>query len=63
MRGLAKNGMGRGCIHISTYPQTSRLLDQIGPVGRFGENSYFAFSLILEDVVETPPTSTELELG
>ena len=30
--------MGRGPIHIYTHIQTFRLLDRIGPVGRFGEN-------------------------
>ena len=36
MRGLEKNRMGRG--HTSDIPRTSRLLDRIGPVGRFDEN-------------------------
>ena len=34
MRGLEKNRMGRGHVHT----RTSRLLDRIGPVGRFDEN-------------------------
>ena len=46
MRGLNKNCMGRGQgsrmpdrpdRRIAGYGQTSRLLDQIAPVGRFGE--------------------------
>ena len=29
--------MGRGYLHTYIYPWTSQLLDQIGPMGRFGE--------------------------
>ena len=36
MRGLKKNRMGRG-HHVDTW--TSRLLDQLGPEGRVGENN------------------------
>ena len=32
-----KNCMGRGKTHRQTHRRTSRLLDRIGPVGRFGE--------------------------
>ena len=38
MRGLEKNCMGRGHISIYIYIYTFRLLDRIGPEGRFGEN-------------------------
>ena len=34
---LKKNCMGRGQTDTQTDTQTLRLLDQIGPVGRFGE--------------------------
>ena len=37
MRGLKKNRMGRGHIYIYIHTWTSRLLDRIGPVGRFDE--------------------------
>ena len=47
---LKKNRMGRGQTHkhtnTQTHRRTSRLLDQIGPVGRFGENYIDIFSLI-----------------
>ena len=45
MRGQEINYMGRGHIYIYvhkyTYKQTSQLLDQISPVGRFVENLPF----------------------
>ena len=38
MRGLEKNCMGRGQTHTQTHTRTCRLLDQLGPEGRVGEN-------------------------
>ena len=38
MRGLDKNRMGKGQTHKHTDTRTSRLLERIGPVGRFDEN-------------------------
>ena len=37
MRGLEKNRMGRG--QTDTHTRTCRLLDQLGPEGRVGENN------------------------
>ena len=39
MRGLEKNRMGRGQTDRQTDTQTIRLLDQLGPEGRVGENA------------------------
>ena len=38
MRGLEKNRMGRGQTDTHTDTRTCRLLDQLGPEGRVGEN-------------------------
>ena len=38
MRGLEKNCMGRGHTYEYINIHTSRLLDQLGPEGRVGEN-------------------------
>ena len=35
---VKKNCMGRGQTHTQTHTQTLRLLDQLGPEGRVGEN-------------------------
>ena len=40
MRGLEKNRIERGQSRKHTHRRTSRLLDQIGPVGRFDENQF-----------------------
>ena len=38
LRGLEKKCMGWGQTKSASHGQTLRLLDQIGPVGQFGEN-------------------------
>ena len=50
---LKKNRMGRGQTdtHTHTYTQrTSRLLERIGPVGRFVEKQIFRLHLGLTDL-------------
>ena len=41
MRGLEKRRMGRGQTNTVRDKRTLRLLDPIGPVGRFNENTLF----------------------
>ena len=44
MRGLEKNRMGRGQTNTQTNTPTCRLLDQLGPEGRFGEKGFIKVS-------------------
>ena len=55
--------MGRGHTNTQTHRRTSRLLDRIGPVGRFGENRAYGRPLNLSRCADSSTKTNETHIN